>query len=61
MGQSRLDALILMYIHKDIPLDYDNIIERYAVKHPRRMKLINPLISVESITITVLTVTVLTV
>ena len=44
MGEERLNALSLVYIHRDIFLDYDKIINIYASKYPRRMLLINPLI-----------------
>ena len=39
----RVNALLLVYIHQDIFLDYDKIIDIYASKYPRRMLLINPL------------------
>ena len=38
-----LNALILMYIHRDIQLDLERIIDMYASRHPRRMLFINPL------------------
>ena len=47
MGEERLNSLSLVYIHEDIFLDYDKIIDIYASKYPRRMLLINPL-SVET-------------
>ena len=43
MGEGRLNSLSLVYIHRDIFLDQDKIIEIYASKYPRRMLLINPL------------------
>ena len=43
MGQDRLNALILLYVHKDIALDYDAIITSFVSKRPRRMLLQNPL------------------
>ena len=43
MGQSRLNALMLLYIHKDISLDYDAIVSAFAAKRPRRLLLQNPL------------------
>ena len=43
MGQDRFNALILLYIHKDIALDVHKIIDMYAQRHPRRMTLLNPL------------------
>ena len=41
--QDRLNGLLLMYVHKDIHLDYDAIIDKYSTKHPRRMLFMNPL------------------
>ena len=35
-----LNAFSLVYIHRDIFLDYDKIINIYASKYPRRMLLI---------------------
>ena len=43
MGQDRLNALILLYVHKDIALDYDAIINSFVSKHPRKILLQNPL------------------
>ena len=43
MGEERLNALSFLYIHRDIFLDYDKIIDIYASKYPRRMILMNPL------------------
>ena len=43
MGEERLNALLLVYIRRDIFLDYDKIIDMYASKYPRRMPLINPI------------------
>ena len=39
MGEDRFNALVLMYVHKDIGLDLDKIFARW---HPRRMILFNP-------------------
>ena len=47
MVEERLNALSLVYIHRDIFLDYDKIIDIYASKYPRRILLINSL-SVET-------------
>ena len=43
MGEQRLNALLLVYIQRDIFLDYYKIIDMYAFKYPRRMLLINAL------------------
>jgi hypothetical protein len=44
MGEDRFNSLLLLYVHKDIELDIDNIIDRFATKNPRKMLLINPLL-----------------
>ena len=44
MLEERLNALILLFVHRDILfLDYDKIINMYATKHPRRMLFVNAL------------------
>ena len=43
MGQQRLNALILLYIHQDIQINYPKIIDIYANRYPRRMLFKNPL------------------
>ena len=43
MGQGRFNSLALLYIHRDIQLDYDRIIDAFAAKRPRRMLMTNPL------------------
>ena len=45
MGADRLNALTLLFVHKDIDLDVNAIIDMYARRHPRRMVLLNPLSS----------------
>ena len=40
MGQGRLTGLALLHIH-NIPIDIDQVIEEFAMLHPRRMKLTN--------------------
>ena len=40
--EDRINALLLLYVHKDIRLNYDKIIDMYARADLRRMKLINP-------------------
>ena len=42
-GQDRFNALILMFVHKDIAIDVDAVVQMYATQHPRKMLLINPL------------------
>ena len=43
MTEDRFNALTLMYVHKDIKLDYDEIIDMFAKNHPRKLMLLNPL------------------
>ncbi|XP_066274145.1 52 kDa repressor of the inhibitor of the protein kinase-like [Branchiostoma lanceolatum] len=43
MSEDRLNALLLLFVHRDIPLDYDTIVNMYAAQHPRRMLFVNPL------------------
>ena len=43
LGEQCLNALSVVYIHRDIFLDYDKMIDIYASKYPRRMLLINPI------------------
>jgi hypothetical protein len=43
MGEDRLNALLLMFVHRDIILDYKQIIDMFALRKPRRMLFINPL------------------
>ena len=52
MSEDRLNSLILMYVHKDIKLDYNDIIDMYARRNPRRMLFINPLGDKELISVT---------
>ena len=33
-----------MYIHSDISIDVPDIVSRFAISHPRRMKLSNALL-----------------
>ena len=41
MGQDRLTGLALMYIHKHIHINIDDIVTQFAIMHPRRMRLVN--------------------
>ncbi|CAC5413021.1 unnamed protein product [Mytilus coruscus] len=43
MKEDRINALFLLYVHRDIKLDYDKIIDDYAMRNPRKMVLMNPL------------------
>lgn len=39
MGKSRLSYLALLHIHYDMQVDLDDVVNRYAQLHPRRMEL----------------------
>ena len=41
MVQERLNGLSLMNIHRNIKLNYEDILTRFARQHPRRMELVN--------------------
>jgi len=43
MSQDRFNALVLLFVHRDIVLDYKRIINMFANRHPRRMLLLDPL------------------
>jgi len=43
MGQESLNALLLLFVHQDIHVDADEVVDVFANKHPRRMRLQNPL------------------
>ena len=43
MTEQRLNALLVLFVHKDIPVDFDKVITLYANKHARRMLLAQPL------------------
>ena len=39
MGQERLSSLALMHIHYQVKIDLDEVVNLFATKHPRRLKL----------------------
>ena len=43
MRKDRMNALALLTIHRDLPVDSMEVIERFARRHPRRMKLLDVL------------------
>jgi len=43
MREDRLNALLLLFVYKDIALDYDAIIDDDAKRKLRRMTFINPM------------------
>ena len=49
MGQQRLNDLILLFVHKDIPLDMEAVIDRFARMKLRRMALTNALTATDAV------------
>ena len=43
MSKDQMNALILLYIHKDLSLNYDQVIDDFARRNPRKMLLGNSL------------------
>jgi len=43
MGEERLNALLLLFIHRDIELNHEEVVAIFARRNSRRMLLINPL------------------
>lgn len=43
MKEDRLNGLILLFIHRDIPLDYERIIDIFASEYTHKMLFMNPL------------------
>ena len=41
MGQSRMNGLAMLHVHREIEVKANDVIERFAMEHPRRMKLVN--------------------
>ena len=41
MTGNRLNDLALLHVHREIHLDVEEVINRFAIRHPRRMKLID--------------------
>ena len=45
MREDRLNALMLLFVHKGIPLDHGKFIDKFATRHSRRMLLVDPVSS----------------
>ena len=43
MGEARLNALAMLYIHRDIACGVDSVVDEFARQNPRRLQLCNPL------------------
>lgn len=44
MSKDRLNSLMLLYVHRDLQLDYDKIMDIYVSNYPRRLQLAYPLL-----------------
>lgn len=44
MHEDRLNALLLLYVHKDIAVDYNTVLDTFSRRNPRKMLLRNPLV-----------------
>ena len=43
MSEDCMNALMLLYVHTDLSLNYDQIIDDFARRNSRKMLLVNPL------------------
>ena len=41
MTENRLNNLALLHINRDIHLDPQDVLDKFAIRHPRRMKLVD--------------------
>ena len=41
MTENRLNNLALLHIHRDIHIDVQEVVDRFAIRHPHRMKLVD--------------------
>ena len=48
IGHERLNGLALMSIHRDVEIDFDDVLNRFARQHERRMELIDVLSEIPS-------------
>jgi hypothetical protein len=39
MGEDRFNALLLLYVHKDIEIDISKVVEMYARQYPKISKI----------------------
>ena len=49
MSEDCMNALMLLYIHKDLSLNYDQIIDDLARRNPRKILLVHPLGSMKKL------------
>ena len=45
MREERLNGLAMMYVHRDVICDAMTIVDQFSRKHPRRLELVNPLVT----------------
>jgi hypothetical protein len=43
MGEERLNVLLLLFVHRDIEVDYNEVVGIFAPRNNREMLLVNPL------------------
>ena len=43
MTEDRLNGLAMLQYHRDVPLNADEVVKEFSVRHPRRLLLANPL------------------
>ena len=43
MSEDGMNAVMLLYIHKDLSLNYDQVIDNFARRNPKKMLLVNRL------------------
>ena len=41
MGQERFSSLALLYVRRDFQINLEKVIDKFAARHPRRMKLVD--------------------
>ena len=41
MRQERLNGLTLTHVHREIPLDLEQIVDLFVCLHPRRMRMVH--------------------
>ena len=43
MGESRLNSLLLLFMHRDIEVQVDKVVDIFVCRKPRRLLLVNPM------------------
>ena len=47
MAQDRLNALVLMFVHKDLSVNHERVIDSFAKAYPRRLLFLDPTATTE--------------